>query len=178
MTRRLDSELPGITNHFSKEELIMSYQNINTSLSAADAQAVRDAFAAVLNKLPFLINLTTGERKSMLKTGPDSLSFVQNALTAAQTNPTILPASFSATEFKNDVDLFAVLTELGTLAASVASQIDDTRLALGGEAMQQANQVYTYVKAASKTTPGLKPIAEQLGERFQKAGKQKKPATP
>ncbi|MGA9770452.1 MAG: hypothetical protein WBV94_15545 [Blastocatellia bacterium] len=156
----------------------MSYQNINTSLSAADAQAVRDAFAAVLNKLPFLVSLTGGERKAVFKTGPDSLSFVQNALTAAQTNPAILPANFSATEFKNDVDLFAVLTELGMLAASVASQIDDTRLAVGGEAMQQANQVYTYVKVAAKITPGLKPIAEQLGERFQKTGKQKKLATP
>lgn len=156
----------------------MPYQNINTSLSAADAQAVRDAFAVVLNKLPFLINLTNDERKSIAKTGPDSVSFVQNALTAAQTNPAILPASFITTQFKSDVDLFTILTELGTLAASLASQIDDTRLAVGGEAMQQAKQVYTYVKTAAKTTPGLKPIAEQLGERFQRSGKPKNPATP
>jgi hypothetical protein len=156
----------------------MPYQNINVSISAADAQAVKDAFAAILNKLPFLVNLTVGERKSTFKAGPDSLSFVQNALTAAQSNPTILPASFSTAEFKNDVDLFAVLTEFGTLAASVASQIDDTRLAVGGEAMQQASQVYNYVKAASKATPGLKPVAEQLGSRFQRAGKQKKPPNP
>lgn len=156
----------------------MPYQNINTTLSAADAQAVKDAFAVVLNKLPFLVNLTNSERKSIAKTGPDSFSFVQNALTAAQTNPAILPASFITTEFKNDVDLFAILTELGTLAASVASQIDDTRLAVGGEAMQQAKQVYSYVKTAAKTTPGLKPIAEQLGERFQRSGKSKPPAAP
>jgi hypothetical protein len=43
--------------------------------------------------------------------------------------------------------------------------------------MQQATQVYSYVKTAAKTTPGLKPIAEQLGERFQKAGKPKKATT-
>ena len=61
------------------------------------------------------------------------------------------------------------------IAASLASQIDDTRLAVGSEAMQQAAQVYTYIKAASKTEPGLKPVAEQLGARFRKAGKPKTP---
>ena len=156
----------------------MPNQNISVSIATADVQAVKDAFATILNKLPFLVNLTVDERKSTFKTGHDSLSFVQNALTAAKTNPTILPASFSTMEFKNDVDLFSVLSELGTLAASVASQIDDTRLAVGGEAMQQANQVYNYVKAASKTEPGLKPVAEQLSERFQRKSKQKKPVEP
>ena len=156
----------------------MSDQNINVSVPTADAQAVKDAFALILNKLPFLVTLTPAERQSTFKTGPDSLSFIQNALTAAHTNPTIFPASFNTVEFKNDVDLFTVLTELATLASSVASQIDDTRMAVGGEAMQQATQVYNYVKTAAKTTPGLKPVAEQLGERFRRTGKQKKSPQP
>jgi hypothetical protein len=154
----------------------MPYQNIDATISLADRQAVKDAFAAVLQKLPFLVNLTADERKSILKTGPDSLSFVNNALTAAQNNPTIFPASFSTPAFLNDVDLFSALTELSTLAESVTSRIDDTRLAVGGEAMQQSIQVYNYVKTAAKTTPGLKPVADQLGERFQKASKPSKPA--
>jgi hypothetical protein len=155
---------------------IRPYQNIDASLSAADLQAVKNAFTTVLEKLPFLISLTADERKSTVKTGPDSLSFVTNALTAALVNPTILPVSFSTPAFQKDVDLFTILTELSTLATSVASQIDDTRLAVGGEAMEQAIQVYSYVKTAAKATPGLKPVAAQLGERFQRAGKQKKPA--
>jgi hypothetical protein len=146
--------------------------------SSADLQAVKDAFAAVLNKLPFLVNLTADERKALFKTGPDRLSFVKNAATGAQANPGIFPASFSVTGFQKDVDLFGVLTELGTLADSVASQIDDTRLAVGGEAMQEGIQVYNYVKEAAKTTPGLKPLADQLGEQFQRASKAKPAAPP
>ncbi|HJQ26724.1 MAG TPA: hypothetical protein VKA60_22600 [Blastocatellia bacterium] len=156
----------------------MPFQDIDAVLSAADAQAIKDAFALILQKLPFLVNLTPNERKTVFKTGPDSLSFVTNALTAAQANPGILPVSFSTQAFQRDINLFTVLTELGTLAASVASQIDDTRLAVGAEAMQEATQVYSYVKTAAKTTPGLKPVAEQLGERFQRAGKQKQQAKP
>lgn len=69
--------------------------------------------------------------------------------------------------------LFAALTELQALADSVVSQMNDTRMAVGGEAMQASIQAYNYIKTASKTTPGLKPLADQLGERFQKASKPK-----
>lgn len=156
----------------------MPYQNIDVTVTPADVTAVKDSFAAVLAKLPFLVNLTSAERQSIVKTGPDSLSFVQNALSAAQENPDIFPASFDKAGFQRDVDLFALLTELHMLAASVTSQLDDTRLAVGGEAMQGAMQTYNYIKAAAKNTPGLKPVAEQLGARFQKAGRQKEPSTP
>jgi uncharacterized phage infection (PIP) family protein YhgE len=156
----------------------MPYQNINATLSSADLQAVKDAFNAILGKLPFLVNLTANERKGLLKTGPGSLSFIQNASAAVQNNATIFPASFNTADFQKDVDLFATLAELSTLASSLASRIDDTRLAVGSEAMQQATQVYNYVKTAAKTTPGLKPVAEQLGARFQKTRKPKEPKTP
>jgi len=154
----------------------MPYQNIDASLSPADVKAIKDALDTIIKTMPFLINLTPKERKATFKTGADSVSFVQNALSAAQDHPDILPASFSIPEFKNDVDLFTTLTDLGTLIASVASEVDDTRLAVGGEGMQEATQVYNYVKTAAKTTPGLKPVADQLGERFKKAGGKKKPA--
>lgn len=146
----------------------MPYQNIDAAISPADMQAVRDAFATVLTKLPFLINLTGAERISITKTGPDSLAFVQNALSGAQANPNVLPASFNTPGFQKDVALFGALTELQSIAESVVSQIDDTRLAVGGEAMQAATQTYQYIKTAAKTTPGLKPLAEQLAVRFQR----------
>ena len=153
----------------------MPNQNIDASLTAADVTAIKASFAAVLAKLPFAVNLTDQERKTLVKTGPDSVSFVQNALAAAQGNPSVLPGSFSGPGFQKDVELFTTLTELGTLAASVLDQIDDTRMAVGSESMQQAAQVYNYLKTAVKTTPGLQPIIDQLGTRFSK-GSQKQPA--
>ena len=156
----------------------MPYQNISATVSAADAQAVKDALATIPEKLPFLVNLTAEERKAIFKTGPDRVSFVQNALAAVLNNPTIFPASFNKQEFQNDVELFTLLTELCTLAASVVSQMDDTRLAVGGETMREGTQAYNYIKEAAKTTPGLKPIADQLGEQFQKANKPKETPKP
>nr|VFK20457.1 MAG: hypothetical protein BECKLPF1236B_GA0070989_12124 [Candidatus Kentron sp. LPFa] len=42
----------------------MSYQNIDASLSPTDIKAIKAAFDTVLQKMPFLINLTPKERKS------------------------------------------------------------------------------------------------------------------
>src|SRR5206468_401265 len=73
----------------------MPNQNIDASLTADDVAAITASFAAVVAKLPFAVNLTDQERKTLVKTGPDSVSFVQNALAAAQGNPSVLPGSFS-----------------------------------------------------------------------------------
>jgi len=148
----------------------MTFPNIDASVSAADLQAIKDAFSTIKQKLPFLVNLTNEERKTIVKTGSDSLTFVTKALSGAQANPNIFPGSFDRAAFQRDVDLFAVLTELTTLANQVAEQIDDTRMAVGGEAFRQATQTYDYVKTAAKTEPGLKGLADELGERFKKGG--------
>ena len=122
----------------------MPYQNISAQVSAADVTAVKNAVATIRAKLPFLVSLTADERKSLFKAG-NSLSFVQNSLQAAKNNPTILPGAFDVAEFESDVDLFATLTELGSIAEQLSSQLDDTRIAVGSEAMNEATQVYNYV---------------------------------
>jgi hypothetical protein len=93
---------------------------------------------------------------------------VEHAQTAAANNPTILPGSFNAANFDSHVDLFATLTDINTSIAQLADGVDDTRMAVGSEAMGEARSVYEYVKSAAKTMPGLKPVADQLGERFQR----------
>ena len=156
----------------------MPYQNINAQVTAAEVQAVKDSVATIRAKLPFIVSLTPEERQGIFKTGSGSLAFVQNSLQAAKNNPGILPGNFKVNEFESDVNLFAVLTELNTIIQQLQSQVDDTRLAVGGEAMTGATTVYNFVKAAAKTTPGLKPVADQLGERFQKSGGTKPPTPP
>ena len=74
--------------------------------------------------------------------------------------------------------MFATLTDINTSIAQLASSVDDTRMAVGSEAMNEARSVYEYVKSAAKTTPGLKPVADQLGERFQHASTAKPASAP
>ena len=144
----------------------MAYQNITGSLSPEDMQQIKAALQTIQKKLPFLITLSTEERRKLFKMGDKSLAFVNNSITAAQSNPDILPASFDLQEFVRDYQLAATLTELLIALRQLSEQVDDTLLAVGSEAMSSSLTVYDYVKTAAKKTPGLKSLAEQLGDRF------------
>ncbi len=154
----------------------MSYQNISAKLSPTDLADIKAALATIEAKLPFLVNLTVEERRKLFKMGNKSLSFVSNSLTAAQSNPGILPASFDLAEFDRDYQLAASLTEVHLRLQQLTEKVDDTLVAVSSEAMNSSLTVYEYVKTAAKKTPGLKTISDQLGERFktlrQKASKE------
>ncbi|ACC79204.1 MULTISPECIES: hypothetical protein [Nostoc] len=144
----------------------MAYQNIAATLSPQDIQEIKAALQTVQKKMPFLITLSTEERRKLVKMGDKSLAFVNNSITAAQSNREILPATFDVEELVQDYQLAAALTELLTSMQQLTEQVDDTLMAVGSEAMTSSLTVYDYVKTASKKTPGLKTVAEQLGERF------------
>ncbi|MBC7996338.1 MAG: hypothetical protein IAF58_00235 [Leptolyngbya sp.] len=144
----------------------MPYQDINVILSDADLKEVRQAVATIQQKLPFLITLNMTERKRLFKMGDKRLTFVQTSLNAAQSNRNILPASFDLDGFSNDYRLATSLMEIEMLLNQLLEQVDDTLLAVGSEAMTSSLTVYDYVKTAAKKTPGLKGIAEQLGNLF------------
>ncbi|MEH2270239.1 hypothetical protein [Nostoc sp.] len=156
----------------------MAYQNIAATLSPQDIQEIKAALQTVQKKMPFLITLSTEERRKLVKMGDKSLAFVNNSITAAQSNREILPATFDVEELVQDYQLAAALTELLTSMQQLTEQVDDTLMAVGSEAMTSSLTVYDYVKTASKKTPGLKTVAEQLGERFKAIGKGKSAKTP
>jgi uncharacterized protein YejL (UPF0352 family) len=144
----------------------MPYKDINTTLTDADRQAIKQAIATIQAKLPFLVTLSLDERKRLYKMGDKRLAFVQNSLHAAQSNPNILPASFDLQGFSNDYQLATSLNELLMVLNQLTEQVDDTLMAVGSEAMGSSLTVYDYVKTAAKKTPGLKAISEQLGSLF------------
>ena len=156
----------------------MPLHNISAQVSEADLQAIKDAVNAIRQKLPFMTVLSNDERRSLFKMGDQRMAFVQNARGAAENNPDIFPRSFSVPEFAKDVELTSTLREVRTVVSQLASDIDDTTMAVGSEAANAAAKVYEYVKAAADSSPGLKPVAEQLGEAFKRAGSAKPAVAP
>lgn len=152
--------------------------NLNAQVTPASMQKVRDAIAVIHAELPFLIGLTPEERKEKVKMGAKSLAFVQDALNTAKNNPHILPGSFSTAEFEADVELATQLSEIDAMLQSLAAAVDDTLLETGSEAMIEGLNLYTYVKAAAKNEPGLRPDEARLGERFKRTKKTAANANP
>lgn len=159
---------PLVWNGMAPEEY--NTMDINSAqISDADVQAIKAAFATIEAKMPFMQTLTADDRKGLYKLGVERLSFVQDALQAAKNNPTILPPTYDTAAFGNRLALFQTLTEINTLAAQLASKIDDTHMKVGSILMENGTDTNNYVKAAVKNTPGLKPVADQLGQLYQKA---------
>ncbi|HYX16823.1 MAG TPA: hypothetical protein VE944_21225 [Nostoc sp.] len=156
----------------------MAYQNIAAALSPQDIQEIKAALQKIQQKMPFLVTLSTEERRKLVKMGDKSLAFVNNSVTAAQSNREILPATFEVEELVRDYQLATALTEVLISMQQLTEQVDDTLMAVGSEAMTNSLTVYDYVKTASKKTPGLKTVAEQLGERFKAISRGKSAKTP
>ena len=116
---------------------------------------------------PYAITLTPEERKSMLKMGDKSNSFVEKALEYTKTNPEFVPAYMNVAEFETDFVETKNLIGVMSLATQVSNSIDDTQLAAGSEAYHAALYYYGNVQqSAAVNVPGAKAIYDELKKRF------------
>ena len=145
----------------------MSNQLVSASLSAEDKQAVMGAIQTIKDTLPFLIDLSNEERRSLLKLGDKSRAFVNKAVEVADQNIDLLPRSFDLEEFQRDVQLFSDLNRIWIAFSQLGELIDDTVIASGSDAYSAALEVYTYVKVAG-TGPGLDELKAMMAKRFAK----------
>lgn len=154
----------------------MSNPNISASITPAQKTTIKNNLNSISGILNFLVNLTPKQRKTLFKMGPKSVSYVQLALQVAKNNPSILPSGFNVMEFEKDVNLSIDLADIESVSLPLAEGISDTLMAVGTEAMKQANQVYELVKVAAKSDANMSNIAKQLGERYKRGSI--KPKTP
>jgi len=154
----------------------MADNKISANLSATDRLAVMDAIATIREKLPFLIDLTTEDRRTMLKMGDKSRAFVSKALEVATQNPEFLPRSFDVEEMRRDLVLYEALYPVLLSLTQLQELVDDTYIAIGSEAYAAALAVYNYAKASGDVT-GLDAVIDEMGRRFNRRSKKKQPET-
>ncbi|MEH2170323.1 MAG: hypothetical protein V7K41_27470 [Nostoc sp.] len=155
----------------------MSENRISASLAPADKEAVMQAIATIREKLPFLVDLTTDERRTMLKMGDKSRAFVSKALEVATQNPNFLPRSFDLEEMRRDLALFESLYPVLLSLTQLQELVDDTCIASASEAYAAALAVYSYAKASGDVT-GLDGVIDEMGRRFNRRSKKKQPEVP
>ncbi|MBD2501966.1 hypothetical protein [Anabaena azotica] len=148
----------------------MPESKISAKLTPADREAVMQAINTIKEKLPFLVDLTTEERKSLPKLGDKSRAFVSKALEMATQNPDFLPRSFDLDEMRRDVELFEALYPILLSLTQLHELVDDTSVAVGSEAYAAGLMVYNYAKASGKGA-GLDSMVDDLGRRFARKSK-------
>ncbi|MEH1924200.1 hypothetical protein [Nostoc sp.] len=128
----------------------------------------------IREKLPFLIDLTTEERKALPKLGDKSRAFVSKALEIGTQNPDFLPRSFDLNEMRQDIELFEALYPILLSLTQLQELVDDTSVAVGSEAYAAGLMVYNYAKVSGKGA-GLESMIDDLGRRFARKAKKVQP---
>lgn len=118
---------------------------------------------------PFLQGLTAEERIAMFKMGNKTVATVQKTKQYLISNPEFAPLYLNKPEFLKDEAVVSQLVPLLNLATQLATDLDDTVMLAGSEALMAAMLYYGSVKEAqSKGVPTAKPIYEDLKARFAK----------
>lgn len=118
---------------------------------------------------PYLQGLTAEQRKDIFKMGDKTVATVQKVKSYTGTNPEFAPNYMDQTEFAKDETVVTKLSPLANLALQFATDISDTVMLAGSEALLNALLYYGSVReAASKGVATAKPIYEDLKQRFSK----------
>ena len=138
---------------------------VSAQLGEAERQAVFAAIQTIRQKLPFLIDLTPEERRTLPRMGDKSRGFVEQALAVAEQNQGMLPRTFDVGEMRNDVELLSALSTVLTAIAQLHELVDDTYTAVSSEAYASALLVYQFARAAGKGS-ALDAALDGLAQRF------------
>jgi hypothetical protein len=143
----------------------MNTELINGELLPEQQQAILQAITDIQTKLPFMVDLTTDDRRSIPKMGDRSRAFVDQSLVVATQNQAILPRSFDVTLFQRDVALVRQLEPVVLALRQLMKHVEDTYLAAGSDAYSNALLVYQVAKLAGKNG-SLDEHLDSLGRRF------------
>ena len=145
----------------------MTQNLISATLSDDDIKAIAASLQTIRDKLPFLIDLNTDDRRKLLLMGSAGVGFTDDAVDLAQNHSDILPRSFNVEELQSDQDLYGKMLQVQNMFGILKNLIDDTTLAVGSDLYQGALEVYSFAKAAGKGA-GLEERVKSMGKRFTK----------
>lgn len=116
---------------------------------------------------PYLQGLTAEDRSTLFKMGDKTVATVQKTKSYVETNPEFVPVYMDKAEFLKDEAVVSSLSPIGNLATQLATDLSDTIMLAGSEALQSALLYYGQIKEAqSKGIATAKPIYEDLSQRF------------
>jgi hypothetical protein len=137
----------------------------NPTLSQADTDAIMTAITTIRQKLPFLTDLTSDERKTLSKLGDKSHGFLQKAVDVATQNPEILPASHPLEVVTDTAQTFQGLSAIKLALQQLYQQVNDTTIKAGSDAFAMARTIYAATKSPIAGAH-LASATDSLSKRF------------
>ncbi|MEO1300198.1 MAG: hypothetical protein AAFW75_31385 [Cyanobacteria bacterium J06636_16] len=125
-------------------------QQVDAAISADDLKAVTDALETIREKLPFLVGLTSTQRRELVKIGRKSQTFVVQALDMAEEHSDLMPRCLSVEDARRDMELFEALNPILLSLSQLQKLVEDTQMVAGSEAYAAARLAYQSAKTLGK----------------------------
>ena len=148
---------------------------VSGSISDETVTTVKTKLGEIATALPFLIVLSTMERKKTRVMGQKSVEYVNLALNGAESFSEYLLSSFDKEELAKDIAVINKLWKIRVDVASLLEKIDDTIYGASSDAMRAADEIYNYLKSASEKNAAVKALVAEMRKRYERPSK-KKPA--
>lgn len=144
---------------------------ISATLSAQDVTDVLAAFATIKAKMPFLVNLTPAERKSLPTLGTERGAMDDAFSSAMAAHPELVPSFVDVAEMAKDRALWLQLADLLQCGAEVCEGIEDTHALAGSDIYMAYLSFYQNVKqAARRGVVGADATYQNLRRFFPRGG--------
>ncbi len=145
-------------------------ESIPAAVLAEATQKLNEVRAALA---PYLKALTVDERRDLPKMSNKTFSFVSKSTEYCQSYPQFVPGFLDTAELNRDFTTTLALRPILEACTALQSDVDDTVMLAGSEALMQCLVFYGTVKTAAKAgEASAKPIYEDLSARF--PGRRKK----
>jgi hypothetical protein len=148
----------------------MTIRTIDATLTQQEVEDIIAALKTIREQLPFLVGLSTQERRQIPKMGRKAQTFAVRALNMAVQHADVMPRHLSVEEARRDIALFEALNPILQAVSHLRELIEDTQMVAGSEAYAAARLAYNSAKVSGKNL-GLDDILEDLSQQFRRTRK-------
>lgn len=151
---------------------LLNNSHLSASLSEQDMTDLLDALNVIDRLMPFLVELTPKEMKSLAKIDVSNQNFAMETINVLETTAVQLPANMSKEEIKKDLDLYQQLNRLRLRIEQLAKTVKHTTILAGSQAYSSSLVVYKLIQTyANAGISGYAALEDRLKIRFAKQGK-------
>ena len=150
----------------------MPYANLKIGMTEVQKQAIINEINTIYNNMPYLILLTTKEKKQGMQLGNLAPTFLQRSLLLAKNNPNVVPSFIDMSDWGLDVQDHRSLCEIRTQLNKLQDAVNCTIIALEQEAMRVSLSFYKVAKSAeTQGVMGASMIVDELSQMMPRTKK-------
>ena len=130
---------------------------------------VLEHIASIKNLMPFLTNLTPGEKMALPKVNDKRKPFVEKALYYAKTNRELFPVGIDIETMDKNMVVFKRTGTVNRELSKLAEMVSDTHIFRGVSIYKTANNIYKATDLARQTDiPGVDSIYNDLAKHYRR----------